>query len=410
MTQGSTPSMPGRPEDGAASPAPAPERAAAPRRGLRWALRRCYAHIMDWDLSATNAELAPPPPSPTPTTPSPAPLLPPAPRAAASAPGVILPPAPRAAESAPGVTLPPGEDRLDRFLFGLAQPLLAMRRLLGDGRLLLAALKPAALLALFCGAIALLKHDQGESFRDWLHSFYASFALLAPVPSVLLVNHYARLAAEANRALGFGVVVARLQSLPLAGQLALRQLVVVTVAFAPILGLLRSIPVAGKILVWLLGGLWALHWIVVEALDSAAVLEPRGESEAQSPQRAPGLRPWFVRVYAWLADWSPPGVSWLLDRFAGLCEWLSRPWQAEIRATRRNPALMVGFALTTAALLATPVLNLLFRPIILIAAVHILGHLRKSAPHKSREPLLPFLPNLSLPAVPREALRHLRKP
>ena len=113
-----------------------------------------------------------------------------------------------------------------------------------------------------------------------------------------------------------------------------------------------------------------------------------------------------MRVYAWLADWSPPGVSWLLDRFAGLCEWLSRPWQAEIRATRRNPALMVGFALTTAALLATPVLNLLFRPIILIAAVHVLGRLSTGAPHQSREPKLPFLPNLSLPGVPREVPRR----
>jgi uncharacterized protein involved in cysteine biosynthesis len=37
----------------------------------------------------------------------------------------------------------------------------------------------------------------------------------------------------------------------------------------------------------------------------------------------------------------------------------------------------VGFALSTAALLATPVLNLLFRPIILAGSSHLLGQLEK---------------------------------
>ena len=40
---------------------------------------------------------------------------------------------------------------------------------------------------------------------------------------------------------------------------------------------------------------------------------------------------------------------------------------------------MIGFALSTAALVATPVLNLLFRPIVLIGAAHVLGRDRRAA-------------------------------
>jgi hypothetical protein len=36
-----------------------------------------------------------------------------------------------------------------------------------------------------------------------------------------------------------------------------------------------------------------------------------------------------------------------------------------------------GFGLTTAALLATPVLNLFFRPIVLVGAVHVLGQIER---------------------------------
>jgi uncharacterized protein involved in cysteine biosynthesis len=43
----------------------------------------------------------------------------------------------------------------------------------------------------------------------------------------------------------------------------------------------------------------------------------------------------------------------------------------------QNRAVSLGFALSTAALLATPVLNLLFRPIILAGSSHLLGQLEK---------------------------------
>jgi uncharacterized protein involved in cysteine biosynthesis len=65
----------------------------------------------------------------------------------------------------------------------------------------------------------------------------------------------------------------------------------------------------------------------------------------------------------------------LLTRFARWCDRLARPWREEIAMVEQHPSLMIGFALATAALLATPVLNLLFRPIVLIGAAHVLGRI-----------------------------------
>ena len=60
---------------------------------------------------------------------------------------------------------------------------------------------------------------------------------------------------------------------------------------------------------------------------------------------------------------------------------------------------MVGFALSTAALVATPVLNLLFRPIVLIGASHVLGRLEQNheaqlaaPPPSSVPPPIPPIP------------------
>ena len=45
-----------------------------------------------------------------------------------------------------------------------------------------------------------------------------------------------------------------------------------------------------------------------------------------------------------------------------------------------------GFALSTAALLALPVLNLAFRPIVIIAASHIIGQLEGQPEHPAAPP------------------------
>jgi len=51
--------------------------------------------------------------------------------------------------------------------------------------------------------------------------------------------------------------------------------------------------------------------------------------------------------------------------------------RGEIERMESNRAVSLGFSLSTAALLATPVLNLLFRPIIIAGSSHLLGQLEK---------------------------------
>ena len=67
-------------------------------------------------------------------------------------------------------------------------------------------------------------------------------------------------------------------------------------------------------------------------------------------------------------------------QIARLCDRLSLPWREEIALVEEHPGMMLGFALSTAALLAVPVLNLAFRPIVIIGATHVLGQL-EDAPH-----------------------------
>ncbi len=59
--------------------------------------------------------------------------------------------------------------------------------------------------------------------------------------------------------------------------------------------------------------------------------------------------------------------------WAWLCDSLSRPWRRELQVIERRPALIIGFAVTVALLLCTPVLNLFFRPVVVVAAALLLS-------------------------------------
>src|SRR5262249_24213398 len=120
--------------------------------------------------------------------------------------------------------------------------------------------------------------------------------------------------------------------------------------------------------------IWALHWVVVEAFDAARVLKP-GETLADLDAAALRIRPpWYVRWLFRAADRAPIAGR-LVSRFARLCDRLSMPWREEVALGEAHPALVLGFALPTAALLAIPVLNLAFRPIVIIGATQIIGQL-----------------------------------
>ena len=268
---------------------------------------------------------------------------------------------------------PPPDAAVDRVVYGLTQPLLGLRILVTHRRLVEAALVPAGLLAAFCAVIALLGHR-----GDFLHRFYTTFAVLAPLPSIVLASHYARFAVEARHALGFSRAEPCIEPLRRVFKRAVKQAVLIAVALAPITGLLHLVPGIGWLLVQAAAAGWALHWVVVEAFDSARILHP-GETLAELDAAAERMRsPWYVRGLRHAADRVPIGGR-LVRRFARFCDRLSLPWREEIALVEDHPALMIGFALSTAGLLAVPILNLAFRPIAIIGACHVLGQLDAAA-------------------------------
>jgi hypothetical protein len=269
---------------------------------------------------------------------------------------------------------PPGR-HLDRLVYGLMQPILGGRLLLRDRALLRAALVPVGWLAAFCAAWGLLHLGDGAS--EMVRHFYQTFAVLAPVPSVLLAAHYARMVVRARTCLGMPPADPRLQSVWRRCRHALAQVVLIAVAIAPATMLLDQIPLLGSTLVRLTAALWALHWIVVEAFDASRVNEP----DAAADQR----QPWFVVALSRAGD-RVPLVGWVFRRLARFCDWLARPWREDIAVAEAHPLLMLGFGITTAALLATPVLNLFFRPIVLVGAIHVLVQLAVAGPPAERGP------------------------
>lgn len=264
---------------------------------------------------------------------------------------------------------PPPTASFDRVVYGLTQPLLGARMLVTHRDLLEAALVPAGLLAAFCAVIALLGHGGG-----FLHRFYTTFAVLAPLPSIVLAGHYARLAAQARHAFGFSRAEPCIEPLRRVLVRAVKQAVLIALALAPVSALLHAVPGIGSALVKIAAAIWALHWVVVEAFDAARVLHP-GQTLAELDAAAQHVPPpWFVRWLFRAADQAPIARG-LIRRFARLCDRLSLPWREEIALVEAHPALMTGFALSTAVALAVPVLNLAFRPIVIVGACHVLGQL-----------------------------------
>ena len=253
-------------------------------------------------------------------------------------------------------------DTLDRLFYGLMQPILGGRLLFRERPLLRAALVPVAWLAAFCAGWGLL--HVGDGVGAVVRHFYQSFAVLAPVPSVLLAAHYARMVVRARTCLGLPPGEPRLETLWRRLRHALAQAVLIAVAIAPASVLLNQVPLLGSTLVRVVAALWALHWIVVEAFDASRVSDAN-----PTPSERP---PWFVRALSRAADRLPLG-AWPVRRFARFCDGLARPWREDIAVVETHPLLVLGFAVATAALLATPVLNLFFRPIVLVGAVHVLG-------------------------------------
>jgi len=272
----------------------------------------------------------------------------------------------------------PPVGRNEQAVYGFSQPILGARVLLADPELLKEALLPAGVLGLACALWATVQG--GDTPLAWFGHFYKAFATLAPLPSLLFANHYARLAAMIRWRLGLGACGPREMPFGMLIGRMVRQALIVAIGIAPVLLAARLVPVLGRFVLSPIAlALWGLHWVVADAFDDAQVCEP-GESLRQSIQRdrdAP--EPWFVRWMMRGASHLPGFFAAPVRWFARLCDKLAMDSRGEISVMEQHRAVSLGFALSTAALLATPVLNLLFRPIILAGSSHLLGQLEHPA-------------------------------
>jgi len=274
-----------------------------------------------------------------------------------------------------GIQAPP-VGSTEQALYGFAQPILGVRVLLSDGELLKEALYPAGLLAAACALYATFGND-GVGWVSWFKCFYKAFAALAPLPSFFFANHYARLAAMIRWRMGFGACGPR--EMPwgmLAGRM-IRQALIVVIGVAPLLVVAKLLPAIGDYISAAVLAIWSLHWVVADAFDDAQVCLP-GESVKQSLQRdREAQEPWFVRLLKRAAARLPGILGGPIRLFARLCDKLALDSRGEIALMESNRAVSVGFGLSTAVVLATPVLNLLFRPIIIAGSSHLLGQIEK---------------------------------
>jgi len=160
--------------------------------------------------------------------------------------------------------------------------------------------------------------------------------------------------------------------------------VAVAVAIVPLSFAVHLLPWIGAKVTQALLLMWALHWIVVEALDDGCVDAEAAPAGAGKSSELPPEHwvPWFLWPMHKLAQLLPGLLGAPLRFLVRQLRWLCAPWHKEITLVEQNLPVMLGFATTTAALLCTPVLNLVFRPITVVAAVRLIGHLRLG--HKAK--------------------------
>lgn len=292
-----------------------------------------------------------------------------------------------------GAASPPPADPGQQVIWGLAQPILGMRTVLRDRRLLLQSLVPVAGMLLLAGLIAYagsfgsvaevpegttVTFDDGlgpaqelgdeevsaalsGTWWGFIWRFWAAVALISPLPALFFAPFYARIAARGHECLGLGEVAPYRKNVWQALGESFRMAFVL--AFSP----LSIVPVAGA----LFTALWGVHWAVAEALDNARVL-PVGVAEPDEIEigKTWPNEPWFIQAFDWIdkpvdRHRVPMLFARLLGRLARLIAkialFFARPWRPEVQIMELKPWTSVGFGIGVVVLLTIPGLNLLFR-------------------------------------------------
>lgn len=265
--------------------------------------------------------------------------------------------------------LPDEHTHTAHFAWGLAQPLLGLRLLVREPELLRRAIGPVLGFLGVCVLVA-----GGEDDLPWYAIYYLTVISAAPLSPIVFSRHYARLASAARRHVELPPSEPYLRSARQILGEAFVQLLVVGVGIAPLAALVAMVPLLGSIAAALLGYVWALHWVVVEALDAA-----KSTSEHEREHEYAEHQPWFARPAGWQLRGARRLLSWPLRRWSAFLRRLSLRWRSEIALIEEHPTMALGFGLGSALLLAVPLLNLVFRPAIVIAATHVWGRTREAA-------------------------------
>ncbi|MFO7564035.1 MAG: EI24 domain-containing protein [Enhygromyxa sp.] len=272
---------------------------------------------------------------------------------------------------------------LDEFVWGLAQPLLGLRVLIGHGDLFVRGLIPAALFIVVCSLLVIGSEAQGL----W-ESVVASYGILvgaASISPILFCRNYAKLAAEARRHLDLSRHDPYLRSYGQAIAETITQAILLGVGVAPWAALIGGMPLFGWIWAAVIGWLWVLHWIIVEALDSARTLGPDDDPETFEQLHQTLAPPWYAATL--FARLEPPLPTLLapVRWWGGVMARLGRRWRGEVALIEARPWLAAGFGLGASLLLMVPVLNLLFRPAVVVAASHVLGRVELEDQDQDRD-------------------------
>lgn len=261
--------------------------------------------------------------------------------------------------------------RLEACLYGAAQPIVAVRLLVRHGELMRRAIVPALAFAALCVGLAVDEATGGT----WsvIERTYLALVAAAPISPILFSRSYARLAAKAQTLAGYGERDPYLRSFRQAGVETMLQLIVLGIGTAPVMVIMALLPF-DAVGVALVTGLWGLHWIFVEAFDSARTT-PAGRPFVESEHDPNERPPWYERItnFRW-----PAGLGFLggpLRWWGRMLGRLTRRWWSEVAIGERHPWMAVGFSACAALILALPGINLFFRPVVVIAAALVAAEL-----------------------------------
>ena len=266
----------------------------------------------------------------------------------------------------------PPVGRLAQVRYGLAQPFLGLRVIMRSSDLLGISLAPMIGVLVVAGLVGYgtgAEHGVGRG----LLAFLGAVAALAPLPSLIFGRVYAHMAAKARGHLSLSPRAPYLRGVIQVVGEWVAQLVILALGVLPWVGLVRLAPGVGPVLALALQGLWALHWTVVEGYDNARTVPPgRTVAELEAEGRRSSGWPWFHRGYE--ATEQVRVLGFVLRPLRMLSEVvvaLARPWRREVDLVEEHPWVSLGFGLGVAAMLAVPGLNLLLRPAVVVAGVHL---------------------------------------